>query len=61
MDSKRKSIVKTVSWRVMAIIISTIVAYAYTSSASMSIEMVLVGNGISMIAYYFHERAWVKK
>lgn len=60
MDSKKKSIFKTVSWRIIAIIISYIVLYIYTKSASMSLEVVLIGNIISMVGYYFHERVWGK-
>lgn len=60
MDTKKKSILKTISWRVIAIVISVIITYIYTKSASMSLELVLVANAISMIGYYYHERVWNK-
>lgn len=61
MDTKKKSIIKTISWRIIAMIISSIIAYAYTKSVSDSLSIVLIANGISMVVYYFHERFWNKK
>ena len=57
-DSKKKSILKTISWRIIAIITSMIVAYIFTKSFIVSIGLVLTANIISMIIYYFHERIW---
>lgn len=59
MDTKRKSIMKTISWRVIAMIISYLVAYYFTNSVLVSFELVLVSNILSMIVYYYHERLWV--
>lgn len=59
-DSRKKSILKTFSWRVLAIVISFGVAWFFTKSVSISIGLVLTANILSMIAYYFHERIWAK-
>ncbi|MCK5409715.1 MAG: DUF2061 domain-containing protein [Candidatus Heimdallarchaeota archaeon] len=50
---------KTISWRVIAMIISYLVAYYFTNSVLVSFELVLVSNILSMIVYYYHERLWV--
>ena len=57
-ESKKKSIFKTFSWRIIAMTISYIVAYFFTSSHSISFWLVITANILSMIVYYFHERAW---
>lgn len=58
MDSKKKSLIKTISWRVIAIVISFIITYLFTKSSSMSFEIVIIANTVSMFGYYFHERIW---
>ena len=60
MDSKKKSIIKTISWRIIAITVSYIVAYLFTKSSSTSLGLVLTANAVSMFIYYFHERIWNK-
>ena len=58
MDSKKKSISKTLSWRIIAVILSVIVAYIFTNSLLVSMEIAITSNFLSMIIYYFHERIW---
>ena len=57
-DTKRRSIVKAVVWRIFATIITLSVAYAFTGVFSESLELTLVAAVISMAAYYVHERVW---
>jgi uncharacterized membrane protein len=58
MDTKRKSIIKTFSWRFLATTTTFIISWIITGS-------VLVGAGIAtiefwakLVLYYAHERAW---
>lgn len=60
MDTKKKSLIKTISWRAIAIVISFVITYLFTRSSSMSFEIVIIANAVSMIGYYFHERIWSK-
>ena len=58
-DSKKTSVSKTISWRVIAIINSYVVlALAYTDSPLVN---AIVMNIIGAILYYMHERLWNKK
>ena len=57
-ESIKKSVLKTISWRIIAIIISILVAYLFTHSYSQSFGLAITANIISMIAYYLHERIW---
>lgn len=58
MDSKKKSVIKTITWRFLAIAISILITYIFTKSFSISIYIVLTANIVSMIIYYIHERIW---
>ena len=49
MDTKTRSIVKAITWRILA----TIIAYLWVG-----LEAAIIINIIQTIAYYFHERAW---
>ena len=60
MDTKRKSIIKTFSWRFLATTTTFIISWIITGS-------VLVGAGIAtiefwakLVLYYAHERAWAR-
>ncbi|HEC94020.1 MAG TPA: DUF2061 domain-containing protein [Candidatus Kaiserbacteria bacterium] len=58
MDSKKRSIVKAVSWRIIATLLIGIIAYIFTGAVVSSIELTLTAAVINTIFYYFHERAW---
>jgi len=58
MDTKKKTILKTLSWRIVAIIISTTVVYIFTNTISLSFKIAITSNAIAMFVYYFHERLW---
>lgn len=60
MDTKRKSITKTFSWRFLATTTTFIISWIITGS-------VLVGAGIAtiefwakLVLYYAHERVWAR-
>jgi len=62
-DSRIRPIIKTVSWRILAVIITGAVVYAYTGEIKKSGEISVVAGLILTFAYYLHERfwAWVRK
>ncbi|MBN2604116.1 MAG: DUF2061 domain-containing protein [Candidatus Thermoplasmatota archaeon] len=59
-DSKKRSIVKSVTWRVICIIVSIVTAYLLTGKIDVSVAIGTTYNAITMILYYFHERFWNK-
>jgi uncharacterized membrane protein len=59
MDSKKKSIAKTVTWRVIALIITFGVAYGISKCLTVSFWTAIVANSIKTVVYYLHERIWV--
>ncbi|MCW8133099.1 MAG: DUF2061 domain-containing protein [Planctomycetota bacterium] len=60
MESKRRSIAKTLSWRVWATIITAAVVYVSTNKLQFAMEIGLIDTTIKLGAYFFHERLWNK-
>ena len=58
-DSRIRPIIKTVSWRILAVIITGAVVYAYTGEIKKSGEISIVAGLILTLVYYLHERFWV--
>ncbi|MDZ4243712.1 MAG: DUF2061 domain-containing protein [Candidatus Doudnabacteria bacterium] len=58
-----RPIIKTISWRILAMIITGAVVYTYTGKIKESGEISIVAALILTLVYYFHERfwAWVRK
>ena len=59
MESRKRSIVKSISFRILATIITFIVVWIFTNDVVTSSGVSIAENLIKMIAYYFHERAWI--
>jgi uncharacterized membrane protein len=57
-ETKTRSVAKTIIWRVVATLITWGTIYAYTGKLSESIEITIVAALIGMTAYYIHERIW---
>ena len=58
-DSHIRPIIKSVSWRIIAMIITGAVVYAYTGEIKKSGEISVVAGLILTFVYYLHERFWV--
>jgi uncharacterized membrane protein len=57
-ETRKRSVVKSLSWRIICIIVSIITAYFLTGKLDVSVAIGTVYNAITMILYYFHERFW---
>ena len=60
-DSVKKSIVKTISWRIIAFIITTALVFALSNDHAIAITIGIADMIIKLIAYYIHERLWNNK
>jgi uncharacterized membrane protein len=58
MESHIRTIVKSITWRAIAIIVAFFVAYSFTKKPIESGGIAIVVNLINMIGYYIHERVW---
>lgn len=59
-STKQRSFAKSLTWRILAVISSFIVAYGLTQDMSFSINITIVSNVVNFVLYYFHERLWLK-
>jgi len=57
-DSKRRSVTKAVSWKLIGIVVLCLVAYFSTKSAGKATLLALLYHGLMLIIYFFHERVW---
>jgi len=60
MDTIKKSVLKTISWRIIAMLTTLLICWLYTKQIEMSIGITIVGAIVSTIEYYIHERIWNK-
>ena len=58
METHKRSIVKSITFRIIATIITFIVVWIFTKDIVVSGGVTIIENLIKMIAYYFHERVW---
>jgi adenylylsulfate kinase len=57
-ESHKRSIVKTFTWRVIATLVTMSVAWIILGRVSHALEIGLLDTVIKLGAYYGHERVW---
>ncbi len=57
-ESPKRSLIKTLSWKVVATTISFCVTYSQSGNLDESIKISGIVLAIGVVAYYLHERAW---
>ena len=57
-DSRKRSIAKAISYRIICIIMLALVTYLITRDIIEMTSIVIVFQSIQMFIYYFHERLW---
>lgn len=60
MDTHKRSIAKTISWRVMATIITGVVTYFLTGRIDFAVTVGLADTLVKFFIYYVHERMWTR-
>ncbi len=57
-EKHKRSLTKSVSYRVLSITVDSIVAYIFTHNVATSAAIVIIVNTYSTVLYYLHERVW---
>ena len=57
-DAHARSIAKTISWRVIATLTTTVLVLLFTGSLAIAAGVGSVEAASKMVFYYAHERAW---
>ncbi len=59
-DSKLRTILKTVTWRVTATFTTTLIVFLFTGQIKTAIEVGLLEMIAKLVIFYLHERGWDK-
>ncbi|MBU2995125.1 DUF2061 domain-containing protein [Cellulophaga baltica] len=59
-EDPRRSIVKSISWRVIGTIDTVIISWIVTGTLKLAFSIGIVELFTKMILYFFHERMWNK-
>ncbi|MBT4153074.1 MAG: DUF2061 domain-containing protein [Candidatus Magasanikbacteria bacterium] len=57
-DSHKRSLAKTISWRVIASLTTMALVYLFTGEISTMLEVGAIEVVAKMLFYYLHERFW---
>ena len=59
-ETFRRSIVKTISYRVVILILDFVSIYLFTGKIKVAVGFTIVSNIYTTVGYFFHERIWNK-
>ena len=59
-ETRKRSILKSITWRLICIVVSILTSFILTGEWDIAVAIGTVYNLITMILYYFHERIWNK-
>lgn len=57
-DKIKRSIVKTISWRIIGTIDTVLISWLITGTITLALSIGAIELISKMILYFFHERAW---
>ena len=60
METRKRSIAKALSWRLIAVIITTVTTYLFTKETAIALGVGAVDSLVKLATYYGHERLWVR-
>ena len=58
MDSPKRSLAKTMTWRVIATTVTMLVSYMWLGEWGSAFALAITANAIKSLLYYLHERGW---
>ncbi|MBC8326448.1 MAG: DUF2061 domain-containing protein [Verrucomicrobia subdivision 3 bacterium] len=59
-ESRLRSVLKGLSWRILATLITALIAYFWSKDVRLAIMIALVEFPAKFLIYYLHERAWAQ-
>ena len=60
METRSRTIIKSLTWRVAALVITTTVVLVATGKLELAATVGLADTAIKLAVYYAHERCWLK-
>lgn len=59
-EKHQRSILKTITWRVLGTLITSVVVYIFTKKIVLSLSIGGLDATLKLLFYYLHERVWDK-
>ena len=60
METRTRTIAKTLTWRASAFVMTAIIAWVATGRLAVAASIGLTDTVVKLAAYYIHERMWLK-
>ena len=60
METRLRSAVKSVIWRIMGVIILAAITYAFTGSWIQTGLVTVIHHSVFLVVFYLHERVWLR-
>lgn len=57
-DTNNRSLVKTISWRLVVLVTDFSIAYLFTKNVDLSSKLAIAKLVVASVFYFFHERFW---
>jgi uncharacterized membrane protein len=57
-ETQQRSLTKSVTFRVLAVIVDLVVIYIITRHVGVTIVLTVITNATSTVLYFLHERLW---
>ena len=57
-DTRKRSITKTLTWRIIALLSTFIITYLFLGNFKQSLVVTILLNVTAIALYYIHERVW---
>jgi len=58
--SRRRSVVKAITYRVLIMILDFLTIYLFTRTAKVAVGFVIASNLYTTVCYFLHERVWAR-
>ena len=59
-ETKERSIVKSISWRIVATLTTMILVFIFTGQIVLALSVGIIEIILKIMFYYLHERSWNK-
>ena len=60
MEEQKRSVLKSVIWRILGVIVLASVTFAYTGDWITTGLVTVIHHGVFLLVFYLHERAWLR-
>ncbi len=57
-ETRLRSILKALTWRLIASLVTASIVFIITREAALSVSVGILDSLVKVFAYYFHERLW---